>query len=310
MLPRFCRRHVALTAVILSALALVHVPLFGSSSEPAPPAPAPRSGNQTAPAARPPGASTSAVTAPSDKGPLAPRADAAIARGLTYLEQTDPNPHLVLFMNNFYRRFGMTRFRDAAAIFDMEMKMTNESTLAVMRGLRRLIDARNGLGVPVSDLCVPGADLQVCPALYCDRAEAPATYAETLRASLARGGYELSHIGMAMMVAQDLGCADFIPAEIASGAVDGMKKLVAVDGRLTDLEMESATTLTYLGHGSSIPEGFAEEILAHQKPNGGWDFDSATPQERGNWHATTYAIWYLLESRPVPRPRPTMVPRG
>jgi hypothetical protein len=112
-----------------------------------------------------------------------------------------------------------------------------------------------------------------------------------------------------MIEARDLGCKGFVPSDVEEAAIDGMKKLVATDGRLTDVELEAATFLLYLGHDEHLPGGFTEEVLAAQRPAGGWALDSGGTQEPSSWHPTALAAWYLMESRPSTGSRPTMVPR-
>lgn len=239
----------------------------------------------------------------------AARADAALERALDFLTGSEPNPHLYLFLDMFHRRFGLGRFLDARARYDELMERSTPDKLPELRALRRMLDPNNAIEPEGRDPCVPTVDRLTCPALYCDRMAAPPSYVEKLHAALAAGRYILTHVGLTMMVARDLECRGFVPADVEAAAIDGMTRLISRDGRITDVELEAATFLTYLGYGDHIPEGFTDEVLAGQRPDGGWALDSAESQQPASWHATCIAAWYLLEFRPASGVRQPMVPR-
>jgi len=236
------------------------------------------------------------------------RADTALEKALNVLAGSEPQPHLLLFLDVFHRRFGLERFGDARVHYDELMEHSPPEMVPYLRALRRMLDPNNAVEGDRYP-CVPTVDLLTCPALYCDRLPAPPSYNAWLHASLAAGRKDLTHVGFANMLARDLGCQGFVPTDVEAAAIDGMTELVARDGRVTDLELEAATFLLYLGHGDHLPEGFTEEVLAAQRPDGGWALDSAEPQRPANWHPTCWAAWYLLESRPAPGGRPPIVPR-
>jgi len=237
------------------------------------------------------------------------RADAALERALDYLAGLEANPHLLLSLDLFHRRFGYERFRDSLARYDEVMAHAPPDAALELRALRRMLDPNNAMGPEDRSPCVPTVDRLTCPALYCDRLPAPPAYAMMLRGSVETGRYLLTHVGLTMMLARDLGCTGLVPADVQTATISGMTKLVARDGRVTDLELEAATFLTYLGYGDHVAEGFTEDVLAGQRPSGGWALDSASPQQPDSWHATCNAAWYLLESRPASGVRPPMGPR-
>jgi len=240
---------------------------------------------------------------------MAARADAAVGAAMDFLAAAEPNPHLFLFMDMFHRRFGVAKFTDSLARFDDLMRRSRPGALPEMRALRRMLDPNTPIETGGGSVCVPTVDLLTCPALYCDRLPPPPAYPAMLREAIDRGRYILTHVGLVMIEARDLGCRGFVPSDVEDAAIDGMKRFVATDGRLTDLELEAATFLLYLGHGDHAPAGFTEEVLAAQRSSGGWALDSGEAQEPASWHPTALAAWYLMESRPSTGSRPTMVPQ-
>jgi hypothetical protein len=254
----------------------------------------------------PPGA-PAPLAAPDSRG-AASRGDAAVGAAIDFLAAVEPNPHLFLFMDMFHRRFGVGRFTGSLSRFDDLMRRSPPGAQFELRALRRMLDPNTPIDSGGRSVCVPTVDLLTCPALYCDRVPPPPAYPEMLREAIDRGRYILTHVGLVMIEARDLGCKGFVPSDVETAAIDGMTKLIAIDGHLTDLELEAATFLQYLGHGDRVPGGFPNEVLAAQRPGGGWPMDSAEPQEPAVWHPTALAAWYLMESRPVSGARPTMVP--
>jgi hypothetical protein len=235
--------------------------------------------------------------------------DAALRKAGDYLASVEPNPHLYMFLDVFHRRFGVSRFRDSRSRYIKLMELAHPETLPYLRALRRVVDPGHTEKAEDADVCVPDVDRITCPAIHCDRLPAPPGYERMLREDLAEGRYGVTHVGLAVMAARDLECRGLVPADVESAAVESMKKIVVRDGRVTDLELEAATILTYLGHGEHVPSGFAEDVLASQRPKGGWALDSEARGQRADWHPTCFAVWYLLESRPAHGARAPMVPR-
>lgn len=138
-----------------------------------------------------------------------------------------------------------------------------------------------------------GVDLATGPALHCRSIPYPAEYAARLEADLALGGYETSHVLLALMWIRDQGCADPTPAGFYARALDATAALIDADHAVvTDLEIECATLLAYLGESSRIPTGFVEGVLAAQLPSGGW---RAGPGEPALGHTSALALWLLEE---------------
>lgn len=252
-----------------------------------------------------PGGGAEPAPAPAAEAPA--RVDEAIMRGLAFLARSEPNPHLYIFLDMFRRRYGLGVFEEARSRFDELMAMAPEDSRRFVRSIRRLIDPGFPPPGESADVCIPTVDELTCPALYCDRHPAPADYPERLSKALSSGRYGITHVALSAMVAKDLGCDGFVPAAIQEQAIEGMKRLIEIDGRATDLEFEAATFLTYLGHGEDVPAAFRAEALGSQRASGAWALDPAR-EASDSWHAACTAVWYLLETHPVHRPRATMVP--
>jgi len=147
-----------------------------------------------------------------------------------------------------------------------------------------------------------GVDAATAPALFCKSLPYPSGYADLLATDLALGGYETTHVLLALLWIRDQGCVDPTPAGFRDQALAASADLIDGDhAAITDLELESAALLAALGAPGRIPAGFLPGVLAAQLPSGAW---RAGPGEAPLGHTTGLALWYLHELRfpgsPVP----------
>lgn len=138
-------------------------------------------------------------------------------------------------------------------------------------------------------------DAFTAPALHCREHPLPEEgYVEVLREHLSYGGYSATHVLLALFWLEDRGCTlpvdqDFYEEAIAATAVE----IDSDHAEITDLEIESAAFLAYLGEEARIPEGFLEGVIAAQKESGGF---ANPPSEVPLGHTSSLALWYLHES--------------
>jgi hypothetical protein len=165
-------------------------------------------------------------------------------------------------------------------------------------GVGLLVFARVGdpeASVTADELAMldPPIDSLSGPALHCMDHPLPEGYAELLEESLGFGGYVTTHVLLALLWMRDVGCEiptneDFYEAALAANAA-----LIDDDhASTTDLEIEAATFLTYLGEGHRVPEGFVEGVIANQLPEGGFTDE---PDSGPNGHTSGLGLWYLHE---------------
>lgn len=162
-----------------------------------------------------------------------------------------------------------------------------------LRTYARVADA--AAQVTAGDLqALRGLDEYTGPALHCRDHALPSGYAESLANKLAAGGYDTSHVLLALMWIRDAGCQNPTDGDFYEAALTATAGLIDTDHQVTnDLEIEAATFLAYLGEGARIPTGFASAVIANQQPSGVWS--ELDPSGQPNGHTTGLALWYLHE---------------
>ncbi|WP_334145031.1 hypothetical protein [Rhabdothermincola sp.] len=152
-------------------------------------------------------------------------------------------------------------------------------------------------------------------ALSCDVSPLTDRDLDAFRALIARGGYDATHVALAIGWISEMGCADApvevlradaveqIAADLDRGPVEGLDPV-------NDLSLEQSAMLLYLGARERVPAGWFDEVRARQGPDGGW---SAGDGESGSrWHESLLALWTLLQERSTGAEVPMVIaaPRG
>lgn len=233
-----------------------------------------------------------------------------IDAGLAYLRtRIDGEPAALGFAYMLHRRFGLLDFGDAPSHYDAALAREPGKGVppqGAVRLFRRMVDPDQAFDEDdVADLGTDW-DRVTVRALYCDRAPLPDDYGEQLAREAARGGYHLTHVGMALTWLADNGCDRPVDDAQVAGWIDALAELVATTPP-GDVSYEAAAVLLYLGHRDRIPEDYWERVLDEQHEDGGWPFDDE--RKESHWHPTLLAIWALLENfasqrldRTVPQP--------
>ncbi|MFM8410378.1 MAG: DUF1566 domain-containing protein, partial [Alphaproteobacteria bacterium] len=140
-----------------------------------------------------------------------------------------------------------------------------------------------------------GVDAATGPALFCRSHPYPAGYASLLSTDLTLGGYETTHVLLALLWIRDQGCTDPTPSGFREQALAATAALIDGDhAAITDLEVEAAALLAAMGAPQRVPAGFEAGLLSTQLPSGAW---AAGPGEAPLGHTTGLALWYLHELR-------------
>ena len=139
-------------------------------------------------------------------------------------------------------------------------------------------------------------------ALECERTPLGPEFANRLRAAVAAGGYEATHVLLAVGWIRELGCRLSSAAAIGRAAVDRVSAELIRSNAVTDLSLEQSCFLGYAGARSKVRPDWAGQVRRAQRPDGGWAEDpSATPvgdhdPTRSNWHTTGLGLCSLLFS--------------
>lgn len=259
-----------------------------------------------------PSASGAPSGAPSVEEPPPPALDPGpvIDAGMAFLrDRIDAEPAALGFAWMLHRRFGLLDFSDAPDRYDAVLQHDGAKDApkrGAVRLFRRMVAVDNAFSAgDVPDLETDW-DRMTVRALYCDREPLPPDYGERLTKEAKRGGYHLTHAGMALTWLRDNGCPWPIDDETVSAWIDTMAALVN-EGRPGDVAYEAAGVVRYLGYGDRLDPEFAKRIVEAQNEDGGWSFDEKRPES--HWHPTLLALWALLEEfasakldRTVPQP--------
>ena len=224
--------------------------------------------------------------------------EAAIGQAIRFLAEPE---HLYshagyYFVYFLHRRFGIE------ALADLPDRYRSFRARGVDRAdgvdlFERLIDPAARLqrerlaGVPHP------VDRFTIEALYCDQFPLSDGYETLLQQMIAKGGYELTHVALAIEWLDENRCDPRPPPALRTQVAERMAAGVRIDGRLDDFELESAAFLYYLGRGDLVPRGFAASLVEAQNADGGWAEEwPGTGESASNWHPTAMALWILLAS--------------
>jgi len=242
--------------------------------------------------------------------------EAAIERAIVYfgrdVSTADPNwAALFAFLK---RRFGL-EVRLASGEFAHRVR--GGAAGGVMQDIYRRIDDPTAIAdkKAIADL-EHVVDRITASALHCDRIALPADWLAILAKAAQAGGYALTHSALALEWTLENGCAPRHAAEVAALRLEQVRLLVALmDDRAelarrfeadADLWIEAVAMLYYVGGRAEIRPEWLRHLVGMQLPNGAWP--ASTRAERADAHATSLALWALLEATREPTSGPWIVP--
>jgi hypothetical protein len=270
------------------------------------PTPAPPPTPAPAPA---PASGTAAAQATPTPAEQHARRGQAMAKAVPYLLSVDPMPiHLPLLLDIIKRRYGVTRFDGMTERYDLIMKEARGQKLSRMRVLRRILDRQNRiLPRDIEAIDITSIDGITSRALYCDKKDLPDDYVARLKTSMSESDYGATHAALALMWMKENGCPSPLTDEETQKLVERLAAIPTADGRVTDVEVEAATFLCCMGHADLLTPAFIDQVVAAQREDGSWPYDSVETNDRAHWHTSALALWLLLE---VERgTKETMLPR-
>jgi hypothetical protein len=218
--------------------------------------------------------------------------DTAIGDAIKFFEDSN-QPHALLWLDVMYRRFGVTEFAYAAQRYDQILD--ERSNIRLFNVFRRIIHHDNQLQPYDMQAVVEAIDLITVPALYCNRPDQPLpeNYPLMLDQAAKLGGYNLTHVVLALIWIQDNGCEVPLPA----GFIDQIyldNSALINDGTVIDeLKIEAAAFLYLAGQGELVDDSFIERVIEVQNTDGGW-LRFSDVQDGSNWHTTISALLLLL----------------
>jgi hypothetical protein len=258
-------------------------------------------------AAQSPAAQPTAPPAPQPPPSLEAIHAAAARAGALLASDRWSDPFALILSDTLYRRFAVEALSTSARRF-AEFRAAHPE-VAWVDVFRRLIDPGQKARREWLDAApggVRGLDRLTVLALYCDQVPPPADYPALLEKGRAEGGYALTHVALALIWLRENDCR-IVEPDFEKRVIRETAALVRVDATVSDLELEAAAMVARLGEARILPDGFLEEVIAAQHPDGGWAEDSGKAG-LADWHPTFLALWLLLESE-HPGVTIPMVPR-
>ncbi len=163
----------------------------------------------------------------------------------------------------------------------------------------RMFGARHHAS-PAALALLRSTDQLTAVALECERTPVGPAYGRRLRTAVGTGGYDATHVLLALGWIRELGCPFSPAASIRAAAIKRVAAELTAVTAVTDLSLEQACFLGYSGAVRRVPPGWAARIRAAQREDGGWAEDPSAVKvgdhdpARSNWHTTGLALCSLL----------------
>ncbi|MBM4361999.1 MAG: hypothetical protein FJ104_04920, partial [Deltaproteobacteria bacterium] len=228
----------------------------------------------------------------------ATRLAGAIERALAYARAITTTPTFELVMQYPARRHRIPGWEDALARYDAAASSGQE------RVFRRVLD-RATRPSPADFDALAGIDLYTSAALYCDLRPLPPDYPATLTAAAGLGGYELTHVLLALVWAEENGCPPPLGAAARAAIESEVAAIAGTPGPPPDLVIEAEAFLHLARRTDLLHPALTDELLALQLDDGG--FPVVPASIRSDWHPTGLALWVLLAVKDPGAPRVPLI---
>lgn len=231
----------------------------------------------------------------------------AIDRARGFLaQQPRDNTGILLFLDILHRRFGLEEFAGMADEYERLVASMPRPAPDVFSS-RRVLDASTRIDPALLKELVSPVNRITHPALHARELPLPAKYATRLRRATERGGYDLTHAGLALIWLAENEQRTAVEEPFFDEVAAAMAALLDPADGVDDLEIESATFLHALDRGGLVPRAFIEAVVAAQQEDGGWPSAPGATPPTSNDHTSALALWLLLEAtRPPASKGPTL----
>jgi hypothetical protein len=240
----------------------------------------------------------------------------AQARALRYFAEqvAVADPSWQAIFGYLHRRYGIdAHLAGGAALHAMRDGVARPEVAAIYR---RIDDPGAATDAAAIAALPTAIDRITASALHCDRIALPAEWVEILGTASRAGAYALTHAVLATEWTVENGCrsrADVaaLHAEQARLLVQLVEQRAALAPRFAsaaDLWIEAVAMLVYSGAGAQVRPEWIADLLALQRPDGGWPRHPRAP--RSDPHTTALALWVIAAQRqPTAPPIRWIAPR-
>lgn len=243
-----------------------------------------------------------ALLLPGLAGAAGDRLALAQDRALAYFAAVDaPDPSWLSLFGYLHRRFGVeARLASGQAAHALRDGVARPEVYAVYR---RIDDPAAQVDKATIAALPTAIDRITASALHCDRIPLPPDWLAILARAARAGAYALTHAVLATEWTVENGCLrrDQVAA-LHSEQVGLLEALIETRAGLasryesaTDLWVEAVVMLSYSGAADRIRAGWIDDLLALQRPDGGWPRHPRAT--RSDPHTTALALWVVLQHR-------------
>jgi hypothetical protein len=232
-----------------------------------------------------------------DVAPAENAVRATVSNLAAYLHRSAmAEPHALIMLGVINRWYGGNYFNEALELYDAAT-LRDYKKAPVLRVFRRILDRDSEINMDDYREVYKDVDRLTAPALQCDRLALPENFVEMLSEAVEKGGYELTHVALAWQWIEENGCTIEVLADFKSGLINSLAKLIGLDDSVTDLEIEAASLLHYMGYENRVPPAFINRLISVQLPDGGFPIQSGVVEGgyEANWHPSVLALWLLLQ---------------
>lgn len=220
--------------------------------------------------------------------------DGALQRSVLTLAASIPDvddiPTLMVF-DYLSRNWTVAELAPAAGVARDRLRAGSELSEP---GLGRLVDPAQAVPDPLPDPAA-GQEQLLGAALYCDVVPVTSAFVDAFESQVDAGGRDATHAALALGWMKELGCDIGALGGAGDRSVDAVATELARAKDVTDLSIEQAAFLAYLGVPDRIPAGWIARVIDAQRPDGAW---GETPEAGAPaWHTTLLATWLLLAAQ-------------
>lgn len=227
--------------------------------------------------------------------------DSRIELARAWLDTSRMQYDAALVVATLQQTYGIAMTHDGATIYEGWMSTFADlgypDFVGGMALFRRIYDGAASLDAGYLAAAYP-MDQLTLHALYCDRTPVPAGYRDALMAQLDVGGYDTSHVLLALVFARSNDCPTGLSAADYAEVISQVAALADLDdGQITDLDIEAMTFLAAAGRLDLVQDDHFAAFLATQRPDGSWSGQvwlDGSGASAVSQHTTALGLWLLL----------------
>lgn len=184
---------------------------------------------------------------------------------------------------------------------------TGSNYPAEVHFLERIVHPDELVKVPPRNT-IDGVALTNIYSANCDHMALPGSFWPSMEAAVNKGGYELTHVLLALRLMKDNNCTLSASADILRDkAIQGSVVLAQQEDTIADLRYEAVAFLFMMERDDLVQPEWMSRMIREQRSDGGWAIK--VTDNRSDPHATLLALWALLEYENPDKPYEPLIRR-